>query len=225
MANTVGTKETPVDYVARKRANALRLVDKFRRSMPEGYGQLEMDLLAYEEIEANEVDQVKRLAEKLLDLVTKGRVDQIRRLVERSVKAWEDGKYAVPFAATQISSLVDSWLETEPIHQHLDWVDDGWRLLKGDLEFPWGKCDCGVKLLPVLITDRKTGEKKWRVFDTCRSCHLREIEPTEPEPSFVKPAHKVAKPGSAAKRSHGPRPKKETPVKTDKKKKEGKEKK
>lgn len=74
----------------------------------------------------------------------------------------------------QIHDKVTEWLSQEPKKDPRltrQWIQTGWDLLKGELSFPFGKCDCGVALFPKTI-ERWDGKKVKKLFKECSDCYI-----------------------------------------------------
>ncbi len=133
---------------------------------------------------------------------------EIVRKIDRTINGWltaktgETGRYAEPFAKTEAYIKALAWKVNKPLvgadHREFKaWRNAGYELLKGELDHPWGMCQCGQeKLLP--WQDKRTSE--WRVSKIGHNCYVAQKD----TPSETKPAkHHVAKPGSASKRHKG----------------------
>lgn len=159
--------------------------------------------------EKPDVATVKALRDQVVTAVTLARVNQIRSFVERKVQNWSSSRFGDPFSTTSAATSAAKWLEgvgsTSDNRAVMAWIDEGWSLLKGSLESPWGKCACGRNLVPVSITDRVSGQKSWRTFRQCQVCYSTARDSRDAVSAATR-GHKVAKPGSASRRSDGPRP-------------------
>lgn len=149
-----------------------------------------------------DVDLVVRLYGDLTNMVTIARVDEIRLKVEKQSWYWVN-KYGEEFSKAEADKRTQKWLYGAVSGEYKDvkgWIDEGWCLLKGELSAPWGRCkECNTSVL----RPKQVGKDRvWVVFDKCDQCYMSQ-KSLETERLQATRGHKVAKPGSAAKRGQG----------------------
>ncbi|HEX9007709.1 MAG TPA: hypothetical protein VF837_00410 [Patescibacteria group bacterium] len=230
MANDTVVKETPVQFAERTLKQVENLLAKFQREIPEdNRNQWSQAILDFQDVgitEANAqeaIDAMKAIRTKL----TQSRVENIRRLVQNSLDRWANNKLAERFILTDAYTQANKWLEgvalDADVRTVLDWIQNGWDLLKVSLNAPWGTCKCGNRLVPIQVKTREG--MAWKVFDLCSSCyHAERDSETNLALSTTGQHHKVSKPGSASRRhaARGIPPKAHTEVQPDGQKKRSK---
>lgn len=147
--------------------------------------------------------QVVELYRVVVSEITCARALQIRSLVQRNMENWLNSRFGDEFTKTEAYSYTNKWLQgVSSGHNRVVrfWIDVGWKILTDLLDAPWGKCQCGKKLLPRLIGPE--GAKKWRVFAKCGDCYHAEkaVEERQMLATLGEGKHRVKKPGSASKR-------------------------
>lgn len=108
---------------------------------------------------------------------------EIERKIDRTLNGWltaktgEVGRYAEAFKGTEVYLKALAWKANKPLanadyRAFKTWRDAGYELLKGELDHPWGMCQCGQeKLLP---WQDKT--LVWRVSKLGRECYNTQKE-------------------------------------------------
>ncbi|HSV95199.1 MAG TPA: hypothetical protein VLH94_04510 [Spirochaetia bacterium] len=221
-------KETPVQFFNRK----MECVQKMLREYGKLLASAELEKFQHrfdevtEELSYEQINQqeVLVLFYEVSGRITEARISEIREKVHAQVQFWTE-KYGAEFTMTGVGVESSTWLEGVSSGNYrvvVDWINAGKRL-SVQLQTPWGNCQCGKALVP-----RKIYDGTIRVYKKCPNCHYAESDIKnalkEATRGNVVPGRKVAKPGSAARRSKCPKPapKPAAPVSAEEPKKEKK---
>lgn len=107
--------------------------------------------------------------------------DKILGLVLKSHNGWlvtrngEPARFAEAYKTNPVFNKVVVWVGNKPLanadyRAFKAWRDAGYKLLKGELDHPWGMCSCGQKKL--MPWKNKSGE--WVPNSLCRDCYASE---------------------------------------------------
>lgn len=201
-------KETPYEFAKRKLEKVRDLTHKYGKLLePE---KLSMFVSSFNDLSETltldgiiDTRQVVELYREVVSEITCARAQQIRSLVQRNMENWLDSRFGDEFTKTEAYSYTNKWLQGVSSGDNRVvrfWIDVGWEILTDLLDAPWGKCQCGKKLLPRLIGPE--GAKKWRTFNKCGDCYHAEkaVEERQMLATLGEGKHRVKKPGSASKR-------------------------
>lgn len=145
----------------------------------------QMEVLAETDLaKVEDLQPAFALCDEVFGTVNRFQNEEIVRKIDRSFNAWltaktgEAGRFSEPFIQTDAHAKVLAWKISQPAagsnhREFKTWRNAGYDLLKGDLDHPWGMCQCGnEKLLP--WQDKKTFE--WRVSKLGRDCYMAQVD-------------------------------------------------
>jgi hypothetical protein len=193
MADKVYTKEgtKKVYEVANRLANRYLRKINGADAMMAKLAQFALDLQG----EKANLPEINAVCKQILRLANEEQISEITDKVVKANNGWltskegAEGRFSEPYNQTTVPTQVTDWLKAKPalnvpFKVLKAWIDAGYTLLNGDLNHPWGLCDCGKeKILPW-----KNAKGVWRPSKLGRICYQEGKKQLEDEVlNFEKP--------------------------------------